>query len=90
MDNAQLIQALREPCMHENCILSWQAADAIDKLTAELEQAKRERDMAIRDLAIQSGCWNCKNNEKCPDEESIEEPIVQCTNYEWRGAGRSE
>ena len=32
-DYKELVKALREPCPHENCILSHQAADAIEQLS---------------------------------------------------------
>ena len=34
-DYSELIKALREPCQYENCVLSKQAADAIEALSAE-------------------------------------------------------
>ena len=41
-DYTDLIKALREPCPHENCVLSQKAADAIEELSRAAEvNAKR-------------------------------------------------
>ena len=45
MDINELIKNLRYPCIHENCILSYQAADALEKLLAENKQLHNELTM---------------------------------------------
>ena len=37
----ELVKVLREPCPHENCELCYEAADAIEELTATAESYKR-------------------------------------------------
>lgn len=36
----ELVKTLREPCPHENCVLSQQAAKAIEQLQKDLERSK--------------------------------------------------
>lgn len=45
MDLSELIRDLRYPCIHENCIASYQAADALEKLLAENKQLRNELTM---------------------------------------------
>lgn len=40
-DYIGLVKALRDPCPHENCVLSQQAADAIEELMLTAESYKR-------------------------------------------------
>lgn len=37
-DYTELVKALRDPCPHENCVLSQQAADVIEELSKENAQ----------------------------------------------------
>ena len=55
-----------------------QAADAIEELQAELEQAKEERDVAVEYLRGQ--CRYCKRNLVCTSRKG---PHSNC--WEWRG-----
>lgn len=41
--------------------LNTDAADQIERLSAELERVSLERDAAVRDLAINRSCATCKN-----------------------------
>jgi hypothetical protein len=69
-------------------------ADLIESLTAELEQAKRERDAAVKDLHMW-GCFSCKHagyahSEICAscvyNRNRIAKGYVSGKNrYEWRG-----
>lgn len=40
MDYSELVKDLREPCLHENCILCQKAADVIEELQAAVEREK--------------------------------------------------
>ena len=60
-----------------------EAADLIERMAAELEQVKRERDAMVRDLDIYGGCNVCKYR------PHIDDACEQCTRgtpkWEWRG-----
>lgn len=55
-----------------------QAADALEELQAELEQAKEERDVVVEYLRGQ--CRYCKRNLVCTSRKG---PHSNC--WEWRG-----
>lgn len=62
MDIEKLIERLRDagwtnPGLTDKQSLEWDAADALEKLQAELEQAKRERDAAIEDIRKLCPAW---------------------------------
>ena len=69
------------------------ATDLIEQLTAELEQVKRERDAAVRDVKslcatnyfIGNYCAYCKYNE--PDGQCFHncEPYSDKWGWHWRG-----
>lgn len=65
------------------CVLE-DAADALEKLQVELEQAKAERDAAVRDLKLCAGfgdslCHFCKtDSEECSS-------CISGTRWQWRG-----
>lgn len=75
------------------------AADMIEALVAELEQVKRERDTAVKDLKLWN-CFSCKNagyahSEICAscgyNRVRIAKGYVSGRNlYEWRGAKEGE
>lgn len=91
MDIEKLRKSLLEnsdpdgPCIEDD--LMQAAATALstlqaenEKLRAELEQVKRERDAAIRDLEMVSVCDTCVHEHapSCPGCNDAE-------NWEWRG-----
>ena len=52
-----------------------------EKLRTDLEQVKRERDAAIRDLRYLGDCVTCKyNKDPCPRED-----VGHKTCFQWRG-----
>ena len=53
MDLSELIRDLRYPCIHENCIASYQAADALEKLLAENKQLRN--DLSMQTALAQNG-----------------------------------
>ena len=70
------------------------SADLIERLTAENAKAEAERDAAIADLKISSGCASCKYH--CSDTtfccDCNKKQNCKCmscslglTNWEWRG-----
>lgn len=55
------------------------------KVSAELEQVKRERDAAIKDLGSSSNnCFYCKYRSKT-DKECTAVPSITGRCFEWRG-----
>ena len=57
-----------------------------EKLRAELEQVKRERDAAIKDIWVPK--WiSCKNGENCSFVSAITgmPDCAGCDNWKWRG-----
>jgi len=98
MDIEKLIERLKKPCWGESAHLvdkeRLEASTALsmiptlqaenEKLRAELEKVKRERDAAVTDLkAVGKGeCWVCKHfrngGQKCRNCEDG-------SNWEWRG-----
>ena len=110
MTNKELIQALRlcscetstrncPTCPlsgNDDCVTDAlrEAADIIERLTAENAKAEAERDAAIADLKISSGCASCKYH--CSDTtfccDCTKKQNCKCmscslglTNWEWRG-----
>lgn len=68
--------------------LQDKAADLIEQLTAELEQVRRERDAAVRDLSVHDHCALCKHYD-CRIDDS---PCRECLDskkawalWQWRG-----
>ena len=70
------------------------AAEAIERLTAENAKAEAERDAAIADLKISSGCTSCKYHcsdtifcRDCTKKQNCK--CMRCSlglpNWEWRG-----
>lgn len=53
MDINELIKDLRYPCIHENCIPSQQAANALERLLAENKQLRNE--LIIQTALAQNG-----------------------------------
>lgn len=66
------------------CVIT-KAADLIKQLTAELEQVKRERDAAVKELSrAVDACEYCGKTVKmqnCPKWQECSE----CCGWEWRG-----
>ena len=107
MKETDIVQALRccaegeckDCAMHEDkqrCQenLLDKAAEAIERLTAENAKAEAERDAAIADLKISSGCTSCKYH--CSDtifcRDCNKKQNCKCTscslglqNWEWHG-----
>ena len=96
----ELLNILRD---ESNCnVLDYidEAADLIESLAAELEQVKRERDVAIKqmlehDVNNPLRCSFCKHDDACDAPFSIcgycrpSCPCNSCinhSNWEWRGA----
>lgn len=62
-----------------------EAADSLEKLQAELEQAKRERDAAIVDLKMLASCSACKYYNR-PEMWGKCKACEWDNNWQWRGA----
>ena len=75
------------------------AADLIEFLAAELEQVKRERDAAVKDIYSMKACALCKHYpsgeecetyfllcNECDNENCICKECVDGKKMEWRGA----
>ncbi len=74
--------------------LKLAAADLIERLTAENAKAEAEKDAAIADLKISSGCTSCKYHcsdtifcRDCTKKQNCK--CMSCSlglpNWEWRG-----
>lgn len=80
----ELIEQLRRKGLSRASALGYHsglfddAADALEKLQAELEQVKQERDVAVEYLRGQ--CRYCKRNLVCTSRKG---PHSNC--WEWRG-----
>ena len=79
-------QTCRKRAIGEHCgTLENVAADLIEKLASELEQAKREQDAAKRDLELSvEKCEYCKKApafKTCPKWQECSD----CYGWEWRG-----
>ena len=65
------------------------ATDLIEELTAELEQVKRERDAAVRDLREQNACAHCKHYQPGNLAANCEHECMfisgSKTGWQWRG-----
>ena len=99
MDIEKLIERLRTESLYadkaslEIMDLCMEAATALstlqaenEKLRAELEQVKAERDAAIKDIWVPK--WiSCKNAENCSFVSAITgmPDCAGCDNWEWRG-----
>ena len=107
MTDKEIIQALRcckigVPCEkcpvvgNKDCVdeVNTAAADLIERLTAENAKVEAERDAAIADLKISSGCTSCKYH--CSDTtfccDCTKKQNCKCMscslglpNWEWRG-----
>lgn len=79
MDYDKLIERLKSAAGGpEGIKMCHDAADALEELQAELEQAKEERDVAVEYLRGQ--CRYCKRNLVCTSRKG---PHSNC--WEWRG-----
>lgn len=113
-DVERIVDALRVICSEYECCecpsdawchnkgqcLDWDAADLIESLSAELEQVKRERDAAVKDLKEFSyyPCLTCKHRtgahycekfgERTPGRDVND--VIFCGQYEWRGVKEGE
>lgn len=107
MTRQEIVQALRcckfgVPCEkcpvvgNKDCFdeVNTAAADLIERLAAENAKAEAERDAAIADLKISSGCASCKYH--CSDTtfccDCTKKQNCKCmscslglTNWKWRG-----
>lgn len=96
MDIEKLIERLRDagwtnPGLTDKQSLEWDAADALEKLQAELERAKRERDAAVE--SIPHECKTCLYHtvffNGCTPDHDCTNPDGGCSNnndrWKWRG-----
>lgn len=107
MTDKEIVKSLRRcqvgaPCARclavgdQNCVSVMQkyAADLIERLTAENAKVEAERDAAIADLKISSGCASCKYH--CSDpifcRDCNKKQNCKCmscslglTNWKWHG-----
>lgn len=91
MDVEKLVKHLQNN-RHPNGLKS-QAATALstlqaenEKLRAELERVKRERDAAVEDIWVAE--WvSCKNRKNCSFVSAVTgvPDCAGCNNWEWRG-----
>ena len=62
------------------------AANLIERIAAELEQVKRERDAAVKDLEVIKLCALCRNDET---KDKLPFACTSCgsgkSNWRWRG-----
>ena len=94
MDIEKLIEQLKsaaggpegiEMCQDAATALSTLKAEN-EKMRAEMEQVKAERDAAIKDIWVPK--WiSCKNGENCSFVSAITgmPDCAGCDNWEWRG-----
>ena len=90
-EHNRIVSRLQADCADRN---RWkQIAEAqnkrIDELEAELEQAKAERDAAIKDIPHK--CWSCRNgfyteNGFDCNETHYKSGHKDCLSWQWRGA----
>ena len=61
MDYVELVKTLREPCPHENCVLSQQAAKAIEELQQMVDESipKSDAEIIIAELAKPTQASKC-------------------------------
>jgi len=73
-------------CHNKGQCLDWDAADLIESLSAELEQVKRERDAAVKDLRTNKSCCTCINDDT---KDHLPFACSYCgdkhINWRWRG-----
>ena len=107
MTDKEIVQALREDCKtcSENSVCengvnlaglycaNKDAADLIERLTAENAKAEAERDAALADLADARSCKTCKYACDTRDCSSCKSKTCKCREchldknaWEWRGA----
>lgn len=89
-------------CSRSNTLLCDQhtAAKLIEFLATELEQVKRERDVAVEELKEYLTCHGCVNDDFCKKDYPVCDgcalekcPCYSCTglsNWQWRGTNRRE
>lgn len=73
MDYSELVKDLREPCLHENCILCQKAADAIENLSnyEALYRDLTDKGMkTIRELLDKYPKW-ISSEEKLPEKPGM-------------------
>ena len=90
-EHNRIVSRLQADCADRN---RWkQIAEAqnkrIDELEAELEQARAERDAAIKDIPHK--CWSCRNgfyteNGFDCNETHYKSGHKDCLSWQWRGA----
>ena len=107
MDIEKLIERLRHNNIENNChdcALGYYAFDAAtalsmlqaenEKLRAELEQVKRERDAAIKTIFQWTGCPECKwwdsADEWCEKHDRSADCCGECCSPEWRGPHKED
>lgn len=89
----ELIEQLRRKGLSRASALGYhsglfdEAADALEKLQAELEQVKRERDAAVSDLetVMAYGGGNLDTCTFCKNGQCYERGGTKPCNPEWRG-----
>lgn len=68
-------------------VVVYERQSEVERLSAEQEQVKRERDAAVRDLrshAVNGNtCAFCKNNGGCAERQKHLDSVASC--WEWRG-----
>lgn len=100
MDVNELIDNLRMPSWHDledpDATLLADASDALstlqaenEKLRAELEQVKQERDVAIKEIFQWTGCPACKHWDSadnwCNKHDRSADSCDGCSTPEWHG-----
>lgn len=68
----------------------WSAENQrADRLEAELEQVKRERDAAVSAVKTNGGCWECaiRQESGCAMAFYV---IEECEHWKWRGPQKEE
>ena len=89
---ARVIALYLKPSCDESLPYDEMIADAARKVSAELEQVKRERDAAVDDLSNRPHRTTCKHGERC-DYISVITGMPDChacEEWEWRGPQKEE
>lgn len=90
MEIEKLIEKLRDagwtnPGLTDKQSLEWDAATALERLQAENDRLRRERDSAVKE--IPKVCYYCKQRKgwKTCDRFNGNSEAETCTNWQWRG-----